>query len=249
MFGKLHDSTGLSLLKKYHVFTSFGLQYNLKCNARCECCYDLNEPTDNYLNEADAEKWIRECGEIGVTVFFCAGEPMLYWDWIKDFALPMCRKYGARHLISTNGYWGDDDAFIDDVIAHADNVTVSVDWWHQQWIPMTTINHLINRFRPLDVKTKLFISSVFNDEHPLTEVNLPYRLELMQIDFKYITSRLKNDGFTHDFDGNIVVKDQIVGKSIYDIDFSTSKQQRITDERFYNEYIKRQYEGKIVRNF
>jgi len=226
MFGTFSDIGKIFCHNSFNIFTAFGLQYNLKCNIQCSCCYDLNADTNNYLNEKDCERWIKECGERKIGVFMATGEPFLYWDWIKNFFLPLCKKHNVIYLISTNGYWGKDNKIIQEILDYEiEELTISVDWWHQQFVPLETIYNILKVFEKTK-KPKIYISQVFDKDHSKYEVYLPpFEEKLTYIDFIKVKDRWDNDKniFTHDWDGNIYFHKKKVGKSIYDVDFNFDK--------------------------
>jgi hypothetical protein len=238
MFGSVTDITTLSTSKKLKTFTNFGVQHNLKCNIRCACCYDLDQPTIKVLNDKLLEPWIKECAELDIPAFLCAGEPFLYWDWIKDIFLPMCNQYETKYLISTNGYWGKNTNLCKEVADRVKNLTISVDWWHQQFIPKETVISLLEQlqFTP----TKVFISTIVNTEHPAEEVNLPFDSSLMYLYFRYLNNREENfrDAFTHDFEGNILFQNKAWGKSLNDLPFDKMKEAFPVHQNFFKEYQK-----------
>ena len=234
MFGTFEELNEI-ISTNTNTFAMFGLQYSLKCNIACPCCYDLKADKSQILDDKNAEKWIKECGELGIGIFTIAGDPFANWDWFKNVFIPLCHKYNTKYLLSTNGLWGNNDKIIQEVIdLDVKAITLSVDWWHQQFVPLSSIYNIFSKLK--DAKTKLFVSSVINNEHPIEEVCLqPYEDKITYITFDYINDRNLNhqNVFTHDFDGNIIMKQKIVGKSIYDVkidDFT------ISIDKHYKEY-------------
>lgn len=229
MFGTFKQLKDLILSKKVlpgkQVFANFGLQYNLKCNIRCECCYDLGADASDYLDNANAERWIKECAELDICIYFIAGEPFLNWKWLKEFFFPVCRKYNAKYMISTNAFWGKDESFIDEVISEEPvAIVLSVDYWHHKFVPLQSVFNILKKMK--DTKTLVFIASVVDKDHSEYEVDLePYEKDLTYVTFSRINDRNLNtqNVFTHDFSGHILQYNKIVGTSVYDIDFSKSK--------------------------
>lgn len=219
MLGTIEELTEITSKNAFGCIAMFGLQHSLKCNITCECCYDLKMDKSKILNDSDAEKWIKECASLGIGIFTIAGDPFADWEWFKSFFIPMCHKYGTKYLLSTNGLWGNNDKIIQDVIdLKVKAITLSVDWWHQQFVPLSSIYNIISKLK--DTETKLFVSSVVNEEHPEEEVCLqPYEEDITYIKFSYVNDRNLNyeNVFTHDYDGNIVMHQKVVGTSINDI--------------------------------
>jgi len=253
MFGTFEDIGNIFCHNSFGIFTAFGLQYNLGCNAKCACCYDLDAPTHNYLNNEDCERWIKECGERKIGVFIATGEPFLYWDWLKDFFIPLCNKHNVIYLISTNGYWGFDEKILQEIIDYkVTNITLSVDYWHQQFIPLSTIYNILKVYK--DTKwPKIFISVTWDKEHPKEEVYLPpFERNLTIIDFIRVVDRWDNDKniFTHDFNGNIYFHKDKVGTSIYDVNFTLDKDKaqfgKGPQEYFYDFYKRNDIKRKLI---
>jgi hypothetical protein len=225
--------------KKLDLFTSFGLSYNYKCNIKCKCCYDLDLSTDQYLENDDAEKWIKECAELDIAIFINAGEPFVNWKWYKNIFIPLCNKYNTKYIFSTNGFWGNDDVFIEDVSKHVKNLTLSVDYWHQQWVPLKSIYNILTKLEKKN-DIKVYISTVYDAEHPKEEVGLfPFEKNLTYIYYRYISDRWNNEDniFTHDFHGNIIVRKKIIGKSIKQIKWNyTNMSSHTTDFKRVDDY-------------
>lgn len=231
------------------TFTSFGLQYSLICNARCACCYDLNMPKDKTLDDENAERWVKECADLDIAIYFIAGEPFLNWQWMKAKFLPWARKYNAKYMISTNGFWGKNSSFIEDVVAEkVQNITLSTDYWHQKFVPLSSIFNILRRVKDVP-DTRVYISQVYNDMHPIYEVDLePYEQQLVYLTFKYVTDRNLNttNVFTHDYDGHILQYNKIVGTHISDAKFVANND---FDESSVSKYARYKEQLSMLKKF
>lgn len=173
------------------VFPMFILHPYKDCNADCPICYIRKE--DNYcaldygekLSPEATERFVKMCARKNGCLFTGSGEPFLYWnEWTKPILLPLVKEYGARLVISTNGLWGSNDTIIDEVIElQPDCVSFSVDWAHATTVPLENVNHAIERLADPSVQTRIYMSQITDDEHPLGHIKPLHFDDMVVVDY------------------------------------------------------------------
>ena len=152
------------------------------CNIQCEHCLITEKIRTDFpgrIPDDIAERLIMEAGKNNLAVYPVSGDPWCWYDYLKNFLLPMCEKYNTRRLISTNGKWGEDPTLIKEALElPIQNLILTVDYYHQKHIPIQSINNILDAFK--NHPTKVFIASCFTIQHPLSEVSnmLKYRIPI-----------------------------------------------------------------------
>lgn len=198
------------------VSASFDFIYNYKCNAACSVCYDLNKPTDKYVDDKYVEQWLKECAEKDILFWYGSGEPFLNYDWLKDFFIPCAKQYNAKYAICTNGFWGSTQVSIDKIKQlKVKNLVVSFDKYHQEFIPKEYVQNIVEDLSD-EPDTNLYIGRLL-DETAIIEGNPFGEIEdqIQFISFFKSDKRIEETNtLTNDFDGNIIQNGKIIGKSI-----------------------------------
>ena len=141
---------------------------NSGCNIKCDICYFNIQKFK--MPDNTAEKIISECAKENVTIFVNSGEPWYWWNYTRDFLIPLLNKYGGKYGLYTNGLWGRDEKIINETIkVKPQNIIISTDYWHQKNVPIEYVNNILEAFK--DEPTYIFGASIYNDEHPYDESN------------------------------------------------------------------------------
>jgi hypothetical protein len=128
------------------MIKSLCLLTTYRCNARCGFCECRPENADA-LSLADMTRYIDEAHSLGTVcqVVFSGGEPTLLGDDLFA-AIAHAKRRGLLTRVVTNGHWGGTPAraegMLDRLIgAGLDEINISVDDLHQQWIPLENVKN------------------------------------------------------------------------------------------------------------
>ncbi len=121
-----------------------------KCNASCDvCCFSCTPNGKALLDKELIKDYIRQAAEIGTvkTVSFSGGEAILYYDQLKE-CMEYAKSFGFRTTLITNGFWGKDYQKGYEMIkglseAGMTKMTISVDRFHQEYIPIESVRNAI----------------------------------------------------------------------------------------------------------
>jgi hypothetical protein len=112
------------------------------------------------------------------------GDPFAWWDYTRDYLIPLSKKYNAKLILSTNGLWGNNPVILKEALdADIDILCLSIDHWHRQFVPAEATNNIIAAFK--DVSTKLYVQTVANAQHPRGETKVLYDDEIERIWYEY----------------------------------------------------------------
>jgi len=180
------------------------LQISHKCNIRCSCCYNKllrDNANDNLLKPEALEKIIKYCTPKNIPMYTGVGEPFFWWDYTKNILVPMLNKYNSKYVISTNGLWGNNPKIIQEALnLNINTLFISHDWWHQQSVPTEYINNILDAFK--DSSTKIYIASIYNQQHPQDEIIYKYHDQLTIHWWEFNNQVKDNIIFSHDENGN-----------------------------------------------
>jgi MoaA/NifB/PqqE/SkfB family radical SAM enzyme len=213
MFAKRKDvdevfgAAGVESPRKLFVF-----HCDYACHAKCEHCLmgGLDLPKMRISNDV-AEEIIRLCAELKIRLYPVSGDPFTWIDYLENFLLPKCDEHGCERVISTCGFWGNDDKMIVKALdMNLQNLVITVDRFHQKFVPVERINRIMDAFKD-HKKTRLFIASVWSPDISPNEIKLKYdvdRYELPMLSFTKYWEREKDFAtrrfFSAPFDGEIV---------------------------------------------
>jgi len=118
-----------------------------KCNARCDYC-ECRPEVETRISGPDLIRFIDEAYDLGTVgqVIFSGGEPTLLKDDLFD-AIRHATAKGMLTRVVTNGWWGGAKPsigldFLDRLIdAGLSELNISVDEWHQDWIPLAKVRN------------------------------------------------------------------------------------------------------------
>lgn len=178
------------------------LQCSYKCNIDCKCCYvakDLKK--SDYLMPSDKlEKVVKYCAENDFPMYTGSWEPMSTWEYTRDVLIPLCKKYNAKLIVSTNGLWGNNKKIIQEVVdSNIDMLYLSVDDFHK--VDYSSIENILTEFQH-HKHTKVFIMTIEGHRVPV-----PFEGQILVHEFKF--GKQYDDKqilFSHDREGNIVYK-------------------------------------------
>lgn len=156
------------ILSNYHMKTRMCVfKITKRCNCACDCCIENSGPDADPLLMSDEIilEIFKQIRKEKFLINLQGGEPMLYPDkctFIGDLA----HKSGRQLTLVTNGFWGDDPELIEFVNKRLkpDFLLLSIDYWHQQKIPVEYINNIA---RTLREETLLVSSPVTSNKHGL----------------------------------------------------------------------------------
>lgn len=153
-----------SLCGENPVFSSIGIALTRKCNAACRmCCFECGMDREETLTEQEIYDIIDQAKEIeGISrIGFSGGEAMLYPDLLFG-ALARAKESGMTTSLTSNGFWGTDNNRCRRVL-HAfrsvglSSLTVSVDHYHMEYIPLQAIINIIRNNRDIGVPLTLAV--------------------------------------------------------------------------------------------
>jgi len=134
-------------------WSSAGLILTYWCNARCDCCYLCCGPDrDEEMSvEAGLEFWSQLAGASPhpCRIHLTGGEPFGDWERLIELA----RRASTEGLtplqkVETNGFWATSEEIVRDRVKALDEagmgkLTVSVDPYHQQYVPLERCRLLV----------------------------------------------------------------------------------------------------------
>jgi organic radical activating enzyme len=193
--------------------TKFGRSYydnhqvtfitNYNCNINCRHCFcsspDFGDRNRGFISNEIVQKTFDIIGDRDFVVSVLGGEVSLYPEKCKYIA-DEAHKRGLVFRYITNGWFGADDKAIDYMLNEIkpEIVTISVDEYHQEFIPIETIKHLIDR---IYTKTEIIIESCVDvKEEGFTFDKMPRMLEISEkLNIKnkkifYLIDAIKKDG-------------------------------------------------------
>jgi len=121
------------------------------CNIDCEHCYAKAFKNKEVVPDATIEKVIKGLNHEWLVT--CAGgEPTLQLEKCK-LTISMAHRVGAKSLIITNGWWGEDKKISNTIAAmNPTYLALSIDKYHQRRIPLTTVLKIGEHFERLKIK-------------------------------------------------------------------------------------------------
>jgi organic radical activating enzyme len=123
---------------------------NYNCNINCRHCFcsapSFGDRNRGFVSKEIIDKTYEIIGDRKFLVSILGGEVSLYPENCKYIA-DEAHKRGLSFRFITNGWFGADDEKIDYLINEIkpEIITISVDEYHQEFIPIETIKHLIDR--------------------------------------------------------------------------------------------------------
>ena len=117
-----------------------------KCNAACRmCCFSCSPKKNTRLNLEGMKSYIKQAQEIGTfkTVAFSGGEAILFYDQLRA-CVEYAKECGFNSTLVTNGFWAANydkgyEMIKGLVEAGLTNVSMSVDQFHQEYVPIQSV--------------------------------------------------------------------------------------------------------------
>ena len=172
-FAGLRELSDRSTIKASHIikqiskiplFNSVGIALTRKCNASCRiCCFECNPVRNETLTEQEVYDIIEQAKEIdGISrIGFSGGESMLYPDLLFS-GLAKAKEAGMSTSFTSNGFWGEDDIMCRRTLntfrtLGLDSLTISVDHYHLEYVPLSAIVNIIRNSRKIGVPLTLAV--------------------------------------------------------------------------------------------
>ncbi|MDO4270296.1 MAG: radical SAM protein [Eubacteriales bacterium] len=132
------------------IFSKVGIALTDRCSASCAmCCFRCTPHNRQVLSRETVFSVIRQAGEIPEikAVGLSGGEAMLYPELVLD-SIAEIKRLHMRATLTSNGFWAKDDAAAADMLAALrraglDGLSVSVDAYHMQYVPLDCIRRLL----------------------------------------------------------------------------------------------------------
>jgi pyruvate-formate lyase-activating enzyme len=145
------------------AITTLGLVLGYQCNIRCRHCLwgeTLNDKTR--MTAEDACRYIDQANELGsiCIVGFTGGEAFIFKNVMKEAMYHAAYNYGLPSCIGTNSSWATSK---DKALSLLDGyyqiglrrLQLSVDDYHQEWVPLERVKYAIEAANELGIRTTL----------------------------------------------------------------------------------------------
>lgn len=143
--------------------TTLGIVLGYKCNLRCKSCLwgdELDNPS--LMTVEDAMGYIDQAAELGTIrmVGFTGGEPTIFKKLIRSAMAYAAEKHGIPSAISTNCSWATSQNKADSFLLGFHKLgmrrlQVSIDDFHEEFMPAKRVEYAIRAAMKLDMKTTL----------------------------------------------------------------------------------------------
>lgn len=145
-----------------------------KCNIQCRHCLSDCAPTkENRLDKDLVERLIEESAEIGIkTICFTGGEPFLDMDMLR-FAFKKCKFFRLDATVISNGFWARSVKQASSILKSLEGhirLGLSVDHFHQEFIPIEWIQNAIIACNELGIESSIRISHLNNPEAEIENI-------------------------------------------------------------------------------
>lgn len=144
-------------------YTTLGLMLGYGCNARCRSCLWgdlLNQKTRMTVRDACA--WVDQAHGLGELrlVGFSGGEPFIQLEEMKEVMRYAQQTYGLPSVAVTNAFWAKTPRVAHEMLAELHGVglrqlLLSVDEFHQEWIPLEQVGNALAAARELEIAPTL----------------------------------------------------------------------------------------------
>lgn len=138
-----------------------GLFLTLQCNAECRhCMFECNRELSEKMSRELAERIIRESDAQWIS--FTGGEPFLEYESLLNLT-HFAHNSGLKTEVVTNGYWAEDRETAKKVLtplldAGLDVLNLSVDDYHQEFVPLENVKNAYWAAVDLGLKIVLMVS-------------------------------------------------------------------------------------------
>ncbi|MDR3239440.1 MAG: radical SAM protein [Clostridiales bacterium] len=133
-----------------------------KCSAACKiCCFSCTPNRKKLLSKERMKEYIRQANEIGTfnTVSYSGGEAILYYGQLKE-CMEYAKSFGMKSTLVSNGFWGADYDKGYEMMkglknAGLSDISISVDQFHQEYVPLEAVKNAIRITEKLGVLSTL----------------------------------------------------------------------------------------------
>ncbi|MCM1326580.1 MAG: radical SAM protein [Bacteroidales bacterium] len=182
-FVRLREITGGNMIpaaqcrvrtKKAYLFDNVGIALTRKCNASCRmCCFECNMKREETLTEREVHDIIEQAAQIeGINrIGFSGGEAMLYPDLLFS-GLAKAKEEGMNTSLTSNGFWGANHTTCRRALnmfknVGLDSLTISVDQYHLEYVPLQSVIHIIQNNRDFGVPLTLAVGDSLEGQRAL----------------------------------------------------------------------------------
>jgi hypothetical protein len=134
------------------------------------CCYSCTPKGDKLLEKARIKEYIKQAKEVGTieTIGFSGGEAILHYDQFLD-CVSFAADLGFNVTLVTNGFWAadyDKGFKMMKRLARAGltQVSVSLDKYHQEYVPLETARQALHILKKLDMLSMVTIMDTKDSE-------------------------------------------------------------------------------------
>ena len=134
-----------------------------RCNASCRmCCYSCTPSGKQLLNIARMKEYMDQAKELATieNIAYSGGEAFTHYEQLKE-CVAYAAGLGFNVTIVTNGFWADSDEGVklmgDLVGVGLRQVSVSLDKYHQEYVPMETARKAVRALSGLGVLSMITI--------------------------------------------------------------------------------------------
>lgn len=158
--------------KRIPVFDSIGIALTRQCTAQCRmCCFECGPDKDEKLEKDLIFRIIDEAAEIKEIekIGFTGGEATLRGNILLE-AIERTKQRGMKSSLTSNGSWGKepDEAkkWLKNLkAAGLDALTISIDEYHQEYVPMENIRNIIRANREIRVGLSLAVGDSLGERN------------------------------------------------------------------------------------
>lgn len=144
-------------------FTTLGLMLGYGCNARCRSCLWGELPKHGArMSVEEACTWVDQAYALGslLLIGFSGGEPFLYLNDMKAVSRYAGEKYGLPSVSATNCFWAVTPKKAEAILGSLyglglRRLLISVDDFHQEWIPLERVQNCLNAARMMGIACTL----------------------------------------------------------------------------------------------
>ena len=169
-----------------------GLIITLRCNAECRHCFFESGPArGEVMSLVLAQRAIDEAKQLGASwVSLTGGEPFLEIDLLSDL-IQYASNAGLNTEVVTNGFWAETLQAANDKLSvlrefGLDVLNLSLDDFHQEYIPSSSVRNAFMAAKELGIKVVLMTTTAKNNK--ITANIVP---ELLQDDNIQVLGRPK----------------------------------------------------------
>jgi hypothetical protein len=148
-------------------FESLAFVMTNKCNAACKmCCFFCSPQKSALLDIGLMKDYIRQAYEIGSfkTIAFTGGEAILYYEQLRD-CIAYAHSFGFGASLVSNGFWAAGyekgvEMIKGLVEAGLTDISISVDQFHQEYVPLQSVKNAIRIIESLGVRLTLTLADL-----------------------------------------------------------------------------------------